>query len=331
MGSDFNGVSVVICCYNSAFRIEETLLHLHQQKFEKIINWEVILVDNASIDQTSKIAEEYWRTLGSLVPLRIIKEPRSGLSFARRAGIENSNYSFILFCDDDNHLDCNYIDIAFRMLETHPKIGILGGWCKPKFSSDPGKWIEGFYTVIAVEKDPKPSGFVDWVFGAGMVLRKSLLDTMFSRGIKLLLTDRIGSSQVSGGDIELCILARYLGFNVSYESSLILNHSVDSKRLSKRNFIKSYSYNFRVDMYLFIIERSVSGYNKKLPLFIRLFFGKILGSIYFIPRMVFGKFKLYSLVSFYSNIQFALWLIINCREFSECKKRILTNLNQGIG
>ncbi|NJN42415.1 MAG: glycosyltransferase [Flammeovirgaceae bacterium] len=58
------GVSVIICCYNSSSRIEKTLEHLFQQKTNSRLHWEIILVDNASTDQTKATAIKRWSNLG---------------------------------------------------------------------------------------------------------------------------------------------------------------------------------------------------------------------------------------------------------------------------
>ena len=53
------GVSIIICCYNASKRITPTLRHLQKQSFREPINWEVIIIDNASTDQTADIAKQY--------------------------------------------------------------------------------------------------------------------------------------------------------------------------------------------------------------------------------------------------------------------------------
>src|SRR5258708_7275133 len=99
------GISVIICCYNSAKRIAETLTHLSQQELDLGISWEVILVDNNSQDKTTEVANITWHSFKRDVPFKIILEPRQGLAHARRKGIDESRYDYLLFCDDDNWLE----------------------------------------------------------------------------------------------------------------------------------------------------------------------------------------------------------------------------------
>jgi len=55
------GVSVIICCYNSANKIKNVLKHLEEQKGTELIPWEVIVVDNASSDYTFEVAKKSWK------------------------------------------------------------------------------------------------------------------------------------------------------------------------------------------------------------------------------------------------------------------------------
>src|SRR5688500_716407 len=122
------GVSVIICCYNSAQRISDTLKYLFNQKVSDSIPWEVVVVNNASSDSTSEIAKSAWVEKGGGTNFKIVDQSIPGLSSARQKGIEVSNYDFLIFCDDDNHLEPNYIAAAFNLMHENPEIGIAGGW-----------------------------------------------------------------------------------------------------------------------------------------------------------------------------------------------------------
>ena len=71
------GVSVVICCHNSAKRLPETLAHLAAQDVPVGTPWEVIVVDNCSTDGTSEVASRTWASRMT-VPLRVVREERAG-------------------------------------------------------------------------------------------------------------------------------------------------------------------------------------------------------------------------------------------------------------
>ena len=80
------GLSVIICCHNSASRLPVTLSHLKVQE-PPAAPWELLLIDNASTDGTADVARSYWQN--GPAPLRIIDESRLGVRFARERGLRS--------------------------------------------------------------------------------------------------------------------------------------------------------------------------------------------------------------------------------------------------
>jgi glycosyltransferase involved in cell wall biosynthesis len=119
--------SVIVCCYNSSERLPITLRHLAALSVEKIDHWELIIVDNASTDDTATVARRLWASFGSDIACTIIHEPQPGLIFARKAGLNAARFSMVLFCDDDNWLPPNYLSLAVKIMEEHPDAGAIGG------------------------------------------------------------------------------------------------------------------------------------------------------------------------------------------------------------
>src|SRR5437773_6033620 len=115
------GVCVVICCHNGGKRLARTLAHLADQVVPPEIAWEVIVVDNASTDGTADVAAACW---SNCVPLRIISEPRLGLTYARERGFREAKYEFISFVDDDNWVSPEWVRTVFRLMCDHPDVGI---------------------------------------------------------------------------------------------------------------------------------------------------------------------------------------------------------------
>ena len=68
------GVSVIVCCYNSAERLPETLKYLSMQNVPENMPWEIIIVDNNSTDSTNDVAMEIWNGFKKDISCRIIKQ-----------------------------------------------------------------------------------------------------------------------------------------------------------------------------------------------------------------------------------------------------------------
>src|SRR5215468_3703384 len=101
-----DGVSVIICCYNSSTRLPDTLSHLGRQNVRPSIPWEVVIVNNASTDNTTVVAHQCWPSDAPTV-LRVVYEPRLGLSHARSRGLSEARYEIVSFVDDDNWVCSN--------------------------------------------------------------------------------------------------------------------------------------------------------------------------------------------------------------------------------
>ena len=89
-----DGISVIICCYNSSWVISRCLDALKKQIVSEDINWEVVIVDNNCSDNTVEIANASLSTSG--LDYTIVKESEPGLLNARKKGVSVVKYSFII-------------------------------------------------------------------------------------------------------------------------------------------------------------------------------------------------------------------------------------------
>lgn len=230
------GVSVIVCCHNSSSRLPRTIQHLAQQKTKGKFHWEIILVNNASSDNTENVAREQWGLYNSPVPFKIIDEDKPGLSNARNAGINEAGFEYLLFCDDDNWLNENYVSLVFEILSQNDQIGVLGGCNLVVSDGEIPFWFSDHEAFYAVGHQGVKSGELldrNFVFGAGMALRKSVYQELVAEGFRHLLTDRTGTSLVSGGDVELCYIYKIVGYKIWYDKRLILEHYMPANRLTK--------------------------------------------------------------------------------------------------
>ena len=227
------GISIVLCCHNSASRIANTLGHIAGQKKVRGLNWEVILIDNASIDQTQVIAKQVWEKSNCDAPFRLATENRLGLNFARETGFELANFDWVLWCDDDNWLMPDYLQKADQIISDHPEIGVLGGWGEPVFEEDPPAWIKHFKFLSTGLQAPA-SGIVSsgFVYGAGSLFRRSVYFQIRKAGYLPLLTDRVGSLLSSGGDYELCYNFSWCGFYIWFDEVLRFKHFMPKERMT---------------------------------------------------------------------------------------------------
>jgi len=236
------GVSVIICCHNSEKVLPETLRHLLKQKLTYPIDWEVIIIDNGSNDWTKAVAEDEWSKQNTTTSLRIISEPRLGLSNARRRGVEESIYDYIIFCDDDNWLCENYVQDVFTILDTNKSVGACGGNGEPVCEGQKPQWLEKHAGAYAFGDQGKETGKVEkgvfGLFGAGLSLRKNIITKLYALGFESLLSDRKGNSLSSGGDSELTYLISILGYELWSSPLLRYKHFLQTNRLNRAHLMK---------------------------------------------------------------------------------------------
>ncbi|WP_452231448.1 glycosyltransferase [Lacinutrix sp. MEBiC02595] len=229
------GISVIVCCYNSVKLLPETLAYLAKQQVDNALAWEVILVNNNSTDATKKVADALWQSYGVSTVFRIIDEPQPGLSHAREAGMRAATYDTFLWCDDDNWLCETYVQTAYTIMEAHPNIGALGGWCEAAFESEKPIWFDQQARYFAVSRQGKKSGDITTkkgcVYGAGMVLRKVHWLQLQELGFTHLLSDRVGNTLSSGGDTEYCYALRLLGYKMWFDERLYFKHYMTDGRM----------------------------------------------------------------------------------------------------
>jgi len=233
--SNHVGVSVVVCCYNSALRIRETIRHLALQQVDASIEWEVLLVDNNCSDATVELALEEWGTYEAGCELKVLSEAKPGLSFAREAGVRAAQYNFLIYCDDDNWLAPDYVEVAYRTLQEHPDVGAVGGRATASSDIDLPHWFSTYQGKYAVGVQGLHSGDVTdrgFVWGAGIVLRRNVLLQFFDNGFTLYCSGRKGDNLMAGDDTEICCWFILAGYKLWYSDSLRFQHYIPQQRLT---------------------------------------------------------------------------------------------------
>jgi glycosyltransferase involved in cell wall biosynthesis len=226
------GVSVVLCCHNGASRLPVTLAHLKAQ-IPPAAPWELLLVDNASDDDTAQIAVSIWAD--GPAPLRIITEPVLGLQRARARALREANYEFVGFVDDDNWLERNWLSIAYQTLADNSSLGAIGSVCIPAFESTEPKWFRDYHSIYAILDEAEyPETTSEYLHGAGLCIRRRAWARLLEGGFHSILTDRVGQRLSGGGDAELTMAIRLAGWKIRVEPSMRLRHFMPSYRLQWR-------------------------------------------------------------------------------------------------
>ena len=102
-------ISVIIPAYNSEKYIGKSIESVQTQLFQ---NWELIVVDDGSKDNTFNVAESYANRDNRI---RVIHQENAGPGIARNTGIAAANGDYIVFIDSDDYVEKDY----FQLLSEH--------------------------------------------------------------------------------------------------------------------------------------------------------------------------------------------------------------------
>ncbi len=228
------GVSVVICCYNSALRLPKALHHLLAQTPPASIPWEVLVINNASTDDTVAVAKAQWPS-DAPAPLRIVDESQPGLIYARERGIKEAHYEYINFIDDDNWVAPGWVEIIFDVMHNHPEVAACGGRIDAAPEETPPAWFERYQNNYAVGTYERAGDITDhrvWLLGAGITVRNKAIQDLRAHGFVSRLTGRKGKSLSAGEEFELCFALVMAGWRLWYEPRLSLQHFIPRQRLT---------------------------------------------------------------------------------------------------
>lgn len=226
--------SVIVCTYNRVESLRDTLRALKAQQTDAGREWEVIVVDNNSKDDTRQVISEFQREWPLL---RYEFQGKQGLSYARNHGIGAAHGNILLFTDDDVLPEPNWMEVTLAGLEKY-RADACGGYIAPIWEVPPPDWLTArFYGFLAVRTDRTDDYDItsssQAPFGANMAFRQEVFKKVGGFDTR---RGRKGNVLASGEDGELFerILAAEL--KAVFLGQSRVHHKVESFRLTKRYF-----------------------------------------------------------------------------------------------
>ncbi|MFN2502261.1 MAG: glycosyltransferase [Pyrinomonadaceae bacterium] len=204
-------VSVVICSYNGGGTIRDCMEGLLELDYP---DFEVIVVDDGSVDNTAEIVSEY--------PFRLIRTENRGLSSARNTGLEAATGDIIAYTDDDAMPDPHWLRyVARTFMETNhagvggPNIAPRGdGWIAECVANAPGGPIHVLLDDETAEHIP----------GCNCSFRTDALRQIGGWDPKF---------RSAGDDVDVCWRLQHEGMTIGFNPAAMVWHH-------RRNSIKDY-------------------------------------------------------------------------------------------
>ena len=239
-------LSVIICTYNRADLLNNVLDNLSEQKFEdKAFLWELVLVDNNSLDGTKEVVRELQRN--AHFPIRYVFEQRQGKSYALNAGIEAAQSDQLAFTDDDVVIAPDWLAAVRKAFNDYPSFNCFGGKVLPILQTELPEWITDSDEKYKFQGGPlvrhdrgeairEYDAAMYVPIGANMFIRKTLIKKYggFSTALGYLGKEAL----ICGEDSEIMFRFKEFGESILYYPEALIFHPTPKERMRKSYFKK---------------------------------------------------------------------------------------------
>jgi glycosyltransferase involved in cell wall biosynthesis len=171
-------VSIIICTYNRASDLRQTLDAISGLRVPSDVDAEVLVIDNASVDSTKEVVAGA-RSLS--IPLRYVYESQRGKGYAYNRGMAEAVGEVFLFTDDDVRPPVHWIDGMCRPILNGEADAIAGGVVIPPELRMPGDGDPAWIASTEVLDPVRPERLV----GANMAFHRRVLERVPAFDVEL--------------------------------------------------------------------------------------------------------------------------------------------------
>ncbi|MDJ0696177.1 MAG: hormogonium polysaccharide biosynthesis glycosyltransferase HpsE [Mastigocoleus sp. MO_167.B18] len=228
--------TVAVPTYNGETSLPGLLEKLKQQINTEDINWEIIIIDNNSNDNTAIIIQDYQNKWKHTFPLKYFLEPKQGAAYARQRAIDEAKSELIGFLDDDNYPVSNWVEEAYKFAIKYPQAGAFTSQIHPKWEIEPPENFQPLAPFLAItERGNLPLLYKPQTKllppSAGFVVRRQA----WLEGVpkKSILIGRITGNMLAGEDLEIFSYIQKLGWEIWYNPEMETYHQIPQWRLQK--------------------------------------------------------------------------------------------------
>ena len=229
-------ISAIICTHNRDNYLGSAIDSLLAQDFPG--SFEVVVVDNASKDNTREVVEARLPN----PKLEYVYEPITGLSVARNTGAKTASAEILAYLDDDAVASSQWLRVLYEAYQSNNKLAIAGGKVTLIWPEDinPPKWLSvelsgnlGYYdlgnSVVYIDQPGLTPR------GLNYSIRRIFLEQIGGFDINL---GRVGNKLLSNEELYTTELALKQGWQVAYLPEALVAHNVAPERVKPSWFIE---------------------------------------------------------------------------------------------
>lgn len=262
--------TVILCTYNRSQSLIKALESLARSVVPDSTQWEALIVDNNSSDQTREVIEEFCRRFPGR--FRYLFEPQQGKSHALNLGIHEAHGEVLAFMDDDVTVEPYWLHFLTAPLRA-PEWAGTGGCIRSAGAIKAPSWLalEGPHSMAGMlalfDLGDQSCEMHRAPFGTNMAFRKSMFKKYGG-----FLTD-LGpcpGSEMRNEDIEFADRLFAAGERLWYEPSAIVYHAVPEVRLKKPYYLAFWFDHGRAQVHMWKKKSAVLGIPRRFLTLLKL-------------------------------------------------------------
>ena len=204
-------ISVVVCSHNGARTIRDSLEGLRRLAYP---NYDVVVVDDGSTDDTAAIAAQY--------DVRLIRTPNRGLSSARNTGLAAATGEIVAYLDDDAYPDPHWLTYLAATFLSTSHVGVGGPNIAPAGDGPIAECVArapgGPVHVLVTDRE------AEHIPGCNMAFRTAYLEAIGGFDPRF---------RTAGDDVDVCWRLQDRGWTLGFHPAAMVWHH-------RRNSVRTY-------------------------------------------------------------------------------------------
>ena len=226
--------TIALCTHNHADRLVRTLADLPQIHMPKAA-WEFLVIDNGSRDATPELLARHVWPAGW--EARVVREDKLGIANARNRAIAEARGDYLIFLDDDESADPDWLLAYERLVQEHAP-DAFGGRIEVLFEDARPPWLSnellGFLGKLDWGEKVKPlNDPATPLYTGNFGFRRSIVEQI---GLFDAALGRRGKENNGGEDVDFYRRIVRGGLKVWWTPEAVIHHRIQAAKLKRRYF-----------------------------------------------------------------------------------------------